>query len=148
MPTFRSIVSVFLVLVTTLLVSCSNPQSSKIPTTYSPEKIEQLQIYVKPLNEALEQMSVLQESISKQNWIDTRTIIHGPLGQLRKQMLDLCRSLLPKDQKQATDLARDVFADFERLDAAAQAQEAYPVESAFRQAARDLEAFLDLIPQA
>ena len=89
MPTLRSIVSVLLVLMTTLLVSCSSPQASKIPTTYTPEKIEQLQIYVKPLNEAVEQLSVLQESISKQNWIDTRTIIHGPLGQLRKQMLDL-----------------------------------------------------------
>lgn len=144
----RSILSVILVLVATLLVSCGSPQSSQIPTTYTTEKIEQLQIFVEPIAAAREELSELQDLIAAENWVDTRTLIHGPLGQLRKNMLDLSASLLPKDQKKATELAREVFGHLERLDAAAQARNASQVETQFREAVKDFESFLDMIPQA
>ncbi|RPH88224.1 MAG: photosystem II protein PsbQ, partial [Chroococcales cyanobacterium metabat2.561] len=81
MPRLRSIISLVLVLVTTLLVSCSGPQAT-IPTVYSPQKIEQLQVYIQPIEGFREKMSVLQDLIADKNWVDTRTYIHGPLGQL------------------------------------------------------------------
>ncbi|WP_013325365.1 photosystem II protein PsbQ [Gloeothece verrucosa] len=146
MPRFRSILSILLVLVTTLLVSCGGSPSAAIPTTYSPEKIEQLQVFVEPVNQARQELSQLKDFISEQNWVDTRTYIHGPLGQLRQQMLGLSRELLPKDQKEATDLAKKVFGDFERLDAAAQDRSPTRAQAQFQEVVRDFDAFLDLIP--
>jgi photosystem II protein PsbQ len=148
MPSLRSILSIILVLVTTLLVSCGNPQTSKIPTTYSPEKIAQLEVFVTPIEAAKEQFSVLKGFISEENWVDTRTYIHGPMGALRQNMLNLSRNLLPKDQKQATSLAREVFGHLERLDTAAEERTPSLVEVQYKEALKDFNAFLDLIPQA
>jgi photosystem II protein PsbQ len=147
MPRLRSIISVILVLVATFLVSCSGPKAS-IPTTYSPEKIAQLQVFVEPIGTAREEMATLESFIADENWVDTRTFIHGPLGQLRQQMTSLSRNLLPKDQKPAAELAKEVFGHFERLDAAAKERRSDIAASQYREALKDFDAFLDLIPQA
>ncbi len=143
----RSFISLLLVLVATFLVSCSSPEVSA-PTTYTPEKIAELQVYVQPIQEAREKMNVLKKLISDQNWVDTRTWIHGPLGKLRQEMLGLSRSLLPKDQEQATQLAREVFGHLERLDAAAQERSLTAAGVQYGEALKDFDAFLELIPQA
>ncbi|ACK68667.1 photosystem II protein PsbQ [Gloeothece citriformis PCC 7424] len=148
MPRLRSILSILLVLITTLLVSCSDAPKAQIPTTYSPAKIEQLQVFVEPIKEAREELSELKGYIADLNWVDTRTFIHGPLGQLRQNMLKLSRELLPRDQKEATELAKRLFGDFERIDAAAKDRNAYQAQVQFQEAIRDFDAFLDLIPKA
>ncbi|MEA5510285.1 photosystem II protein PsbQ [Crocosphaera sp. UHCC 0190] len=147
MPRLRSILSLLLVAVAIFCVSCSGPQA-KIPTTYSPEKIEQLQVLIEPIQEARENMSVLKEFISEQNWIDTLTYIHGPLGGLRREMSNLTRDLLPKDQKQAKQLSQDLFSDFERLDTAAKARNNTDAQRQYRDAVNHFDAFLDLLPKA
>ena len=147
MSRLRSLLSLVLVLVATGLVSCSSPQV-EIPTTYSPEKIAQLQVYVTPIAAARERMETLQGLIADQNWVDTQTYIHGPLGQLRQDMLGLSRSLLPKDQDKAAALAKEVFGHLERLDAAAKDKSSSQAKAQFQGAIADFDSFLDLIPQA
>ncbi len=146
MSRLRTLFSVLLALVATVLVSCSGPQV-EIPTTYSPEKIAQLQVYVKPITIARERMDTLQELIAEQNWVDTQTYIHGPLGQLRQDMLGLSRSLLPKDQDTADKLAREVFGHLEQLDAAAKDRSVSRTQLQFKEAVADFDAFLDLAPR-
>ncbi len=146
MSRFRSILSIVLVLVTTLLVSCGSSNVSQIPTTYSPEKIEQLQILVDPVVEAREKMATLKDLIAEQNWVDTRTYIHGPLGQLRLDMTNLSRSLLPKDQKVAQKTAKELFGHFERIDAAAKERNAAVAQTQFTEAIKDFDTFLNLLP--
>ncbi|MEB3160789.1 MAG: photosystem II protein PsbQ [Synechocystis sp.] len=147
MSRLRSLLSLVLVLVATVLVSCSSPQV-EVPTTYSPEKIAQLEVYVIPIAEARGRMETLQGLIADQNWVDTQTYIHGPLGQLRQQMLGLSRSLLPKDQDKATTLAKEVFGHLERLDAAAKDKSISQAKIQFQEAIADFDDFLNLIPQA
>ncbi|MEM8780903.1 MAG: photosystem II protein PsbQ [Cyanobacteria bacterium P01_G01_bin.49] len=147
MPRLRSILSLLLVAVTIFCVSCGSPKAS-IPTTYSSEKIEQLQVLSEPIEEARENMSVLKGFIADQNWLDTQTYIHGPLGGLRQQMNNLNRSLLPKDQKAAKDLSKQLFSDFERLDAAAKARNNTDAQRQYQDAVNHLDAFLDLLPKA
>ncbi|BFM39164.1 photosystem II protein PsbQ [Synechocystis sp. LKSZ1] len=147
MSIFRSLFSLLLVIVATVLVACSGPQV-QIPTTYSPEKIAQLEVYVTPIESAREKMETLKTLISDQNWVNIRTYIHGPLGQLRQDMLNLSRSLLPKDQDQATALAREVFGHLERLDVAAKDRSLTQAGVQYREALEDFDAFLNLIPKA
>jgi photosystem II protein PsbQ len=145
MPRFSAILSLVLALVTTLLVSCGSP-SATIPTTYSAQKIESLQVYVRPIREFREKMNVLEDLIVSKNWVDTRTYIHGPLGQLRQDLIGLSRGLLPEDQKQADRLAKNLFTHFERIDAAAKDREATVALAQFQEAVQDFDAYLDIIP--
>ena len=144
---FRSILSVILVLVATFLVSCAGPEV-KVPTTYSPEKIAQIQTLAAPVEAARERMSALEALIDEENWIDIGTYIHGPLGSLRRDLRYLSESLLPKDQKKAKELAKELFNDFERLDAAAKERNYGNTVSRYNNALRHLEDYLDLIPQS
>lgn len=148
MSRLRSLLSLVLVLLTTVLVSCSGPQV-EIPTIYSPEKIAQLQVYVTPIASARDGMeNTLQGFIADQNWVDTQTYIHGPLGQLRQGMLGLSRSLLPKDQDKAQTLAKEVFVHLELLDLAAKERSLSQAKTQYQEAIADFDAFLSLLPQA
>lgn len=146
MRLFRPIISLVLVLVTTLLVSCSDPTKAKIPTVYTPEKIAQLQPYREPIALARESMTTLKEFIAAENWVDTRTFIHGPLGGLRQEMGVASKKLLQKDQKPAENLAKELFKHFERIDAAAKDRNASFVNEQYGKAIKDFDAYLDLIP--
>ncbi|MGK7875982.1 MAG: photosystem II protein PsbQ [Xenococcaceae cyanobacterium] len=148
MASFRSILSLILVLVMTLLVSCAAPSATKAPTTYTAEKIEQIQTLLAPVQAAREQMSELESLIEDEKWVDTDTFIHGPLGLLRQEMTYLSRDLLPQDQKKASQLAKKLFIDFERLDAAAKDRDYGTAVSQYREALKDFDAFLELIPSA
>jgi len=144
----RSVFALILVVVTTMLVSCSSGQVSAPPPTYTLEKIESIQKFVAPIELARQDMSKLKELIDTKNWVDTRTFIHGPLGQLRRDMSYLSRELLPQDQKQATQLIKDLFIDFEELDAEAKAKNSSLAQQRYKDAVDDFDAFLKLIPES
>ena len=146
MRLFRPILSIMLVLVTTLLVSCSAPNKAKIPTVYTPEQITQLQRFRTPIVEARKEMDTLQGFIEDQNWVDTRTLIHGPLGGLRQNMAIVSKKLLQKDQKAAISLARELFNDFDRIDEAAKDRNSTGAQAAYGRAIQDFDAYLDLVP--
>lgn len=146
MRLFRPLISIMLVLLTTLLVSCSSPNKAKIPTVYTPEQINQLQRFRSPIAEAREEMDTLQGLIEDENWVDTRTLIHGPLGELRQNMNIVSNKLLQKDQKTARNLARELFNDFEKIDEAAKARSFSRAKVAYESAIQDFDAYLDLVP--
>ncbi len=148
MRIFRSLLSLVLVLVTTVLVSCSSPTQAKVPTVYTPEKIASLQVYVEPIETARAKMDTLKQLIQSGNWVDTRTFIHGPLGELRQDMTIFSRKLLPKDQEIAQNLAKELFGHFERIDAAAKDRNTSLAQSQYIDALTDFDAFLGLVPRA
>lgn len=146
MRLLRPVLSLVLVLVTTLLVSCSSPNQAKIPTVYTPEKIAQLESYRAPIVTAREKMETLKGFIDAENWVNTRTFIHGPLGELRQDMMILSRKLLQKDQQAAQNLAKELFGHFEKIDAAAKDRNSVLAQAQYSEAIKDFDAFLNLIP--
>ena len=147
MKIFRNLISVVLILVTTLLVSCGSPKQAKVPTVYSPEKIAQLQVFAEPIEKTREQLSDLKDLIKSEDWVDTRNLIHGPFGNLRQDMRILSAKLLPKDQGQAEKLAKEIFGHLERIDAAAKDKNATVAQNQYVEVVKDFDAFLNLIPQ-
>lgn len=146
MKILRSIFPIILLLVTTLLVSCGGPNASA-PPTYTPEKLAQIQTYRISVDQARERMSELSDLIEEENWVDTRTFIHGPLGLIRRNMTYLSNALLEDDAKKATPLAKEVFKNLDDIDAAAKENRYGAAISEFNQAVRNFDAYLDLIPQ-
>lgn len=147
MTMWRSFMSVVLVLITTVLVSCSGPSTP--PPTYTSEKLVTIQQALVPIVAAKEQgMAKLGELIDDQNWVDTQTFIHGPLGLLRQQMSYLSSNLLEQDEKKARTIAKELFVDFEKLDAAAKVKNYNLAIGEYSQAIKDFDAFLAIPPKS
>jgi photosystem II protein PsbQ len=142
----RSVLSLLLVVVTTFLVSCSSPSAVKIPDTYTPDRISQIQIFAVPVSEARAGMDTLGEFVKSQNWVDTRTYIHGPFGFLRRDLTYLANTLLPSDKAAAKELIDEIFAHLERLDVAAKDNNVAASTNEYRNALADFDAFLKLVP--
>lgn len=146
MKRLRSIFPLILALVATILVACGGPTVAKAPPIYTPEKVAQLERYMTPIDTARGRMSELQDLIEKEDWVFVKNFIHGPLGQLRGSMSFVSRSLLPKDQDTAAKTADDFFEHLDRIDLAAK-ENNYPLAvQQYREAVKDFDAFLKLVP--
>lgn len=147
MARYRSILSLIIVIVATFLVSCGSPTVAKAPPTYTAAQIEQIQQYVPDMVALRDRMSELQMLIKRRDWIDVSNFIHGPLGELRLEMINVSRKLLPKDQERASQLTRDFFDDLVKIDQAAKDGQSERVTLNYRQALADLDNFLQLLPK-
>lgn len=148
MARYRSLLSLILVIVATFLVSCGSPTVATAPQTYTVANIEQIQRYVPEIVALRERTSTeLQRSIQRRDWINVSNFIHGPLGELRLEMINVSRKLLPKDQERASQLTRDFFDDLVKIDQAAKDGQSERVTLNYRQALADLDNFLQLLPK-
>ena len=143
----RSIFALMMAFLMAFLVSCSSVEA-KVPTTYTTAQIQQIQRYVPTLTELRSRMDKLGTLIQQRNWVDTKTYIHGPLGDLRNTMKTVSASLLPKSQQQAVDLTKSLFTDLVNIDLAAKDLDYAKVTASYQKAVNDFDSFLQLIPKA
>ncbi len=143
----RSIFALMMAFLMAFLVSCSSVEA-KVPTTYTAAQIQQIQRYVPTLTELRSRMDKLGTLIQQRNWVDTRTYIHGPLGDLRNTMKTVSASLLPKSQQQAVDLTKSLFTELVNIDLAAKELDYAKVTASYQKAVNDFDTFLQLIPKA
>ena len=143
----RSIFALMMAFLMAFLVSCSSVEA-KVPTTYTTAQIQQIQRYVPTLTEFRSRMDKLGSLIQQRNWVDTRTYIHGPLGDLRNTMKTVSASLLPKSQQQAVDLTKSLFTELVNIDLAAKDLDYAKVTASYQKAVNDFDTFLQLIPKA
>jgi photosystem II protein PsbQ len=146
MANYRSILAILLAFVTTLLVSCSSPAKAK-PPTYTSTQLEQIQSYQSDLSAMQQRLPELAQLIQDREWTNTRSFIHGPLGELRTTSSRLIRNLLPKDQPEAEKLSKKVFGSLIKIDVAAEATNYDLAIRSYGELQRDLNAFFQLIPQ-
>ncbi|NER22140.1 MAG: photosystem II protein PsbQ [Symploca sp. SIO1C2] len=144
---YRSILAVILVLVTTFLVSCGGPSASKQPPTYTAEQIQQIQQYADRLAAKRQRISALAGNIQDRDWVEVGSLIHGPLGTLRQEMSYMSQKLLPQDQKVARDLAKDLFDCLNTIDAAATEGSYSAAIRNYGLAIQDFDEFLKLVPE-
>ncbi|MCC3491880.1 MAG: photosystem II protein PsbQ [Microcoleus sp. PH2017_16_JOR_D_A] len=143
----RSFFALMMAFLMAFLVSCSSVEA-KVPTTYTAAQIQQIQRYVPTLTEFRSRMDNLGTLIQKKNWIDAKTYIHGPLGELRGTMKTVSGSLLPKSQQQAMDLTKSLFADLVEIDNAAKMADNAKITASYSKAVKDFDTFLQLLPKA
>ena len=141
----RSILSLILVVVTTLLVSCGGGVA-KAPPTYTPEKIAQIQQALIPIQKVQARMDELGELVDAQDWVYVDNLIHGPFGNLRASMSYASRQLLPEDEQEAKEIAKEISDDFDKLAAAAKEQNNSLGQRSYGDVLNDLDAFLNMMP--
>lgn len=143
----RSILSLFLALVATVLVSCGGANENTPPPTYSNEQIEQIQRALTPVKQARKRLTELENSLNQKQWSDASSLLHGPLGGLRREMSYVTRNLLPQDQEKAQDYAKALFKDLEKVDAAVDSEVTSRALQNYDRALDDFDNYLSLIPE-
>lgn len=145
MKNYRSILALFLAMVTTFLVSCSGPKAA-LPT-YTPDKLAKIEQLAASVTALRDKMPILEEKIQDRNWTDIGTYIHGPLGELRRYTSSVTRELLPADQKAARAAEKSLFNSFEKIDVAATKASSDAARAAYREALKNFDVFLRTVPQ-
>jgi len=145
MKQYRAVVGVLLAAIATLLVSCSNGTEAVAPT-YTPEKISQIQNYVGRIEQARGRLTELEGYIQKDNWVNVDNFTHGPLGELKSQIVRLNGQLLPDDQKKAKVLAEEISGHLQNLDTASQERNYSDAIFQFEEFKTDFDALLDIVP--
>jgi photosystem II protein PsbQ len=146
MKSYRSVLRVILVMVTTLLVSCGSPTAVK-PPTYTTAQLQQIQQLAASVTAMRDEMPNLEAKIQDRNWTDIGTYIHGPLGELRRDMSHITRELLPQDKKAASEAKKDLFQRLEKIDLAAAQNKYDAARQNYQAALQDFDEFLQAVPQ-
>lgn len=147
MRRFRSILSLLLAVVAVVVVGCGSSADAP-PPTYTSEQISQIQRSLPTVTDLREKMPLLESKIQSEDWTDVKSFIHGPLGELRQKMSYVTRQMLPQDQKEASNLAKDLFESLEAIDVAADAGNYQAAIKNYGTAVKDFDDFLALVPEA
>lgn len=147
MGRFRPLLGILLAVVATCLVACGGP-ATKIPTTYTPEILQQVELYTPAVETLRARFPELESYIQDKDWVNVQSFIHGPMGELRTRVNRLAATLLTKDQPQAKALAQEIYTHLERLDEAATDGQQVIAGQEYRNALDDFDAFLNLVPTA
>jgi photosystem II protein PsbQ len=145
MGRFRPLLGILLAVVASCLVACGGP-AAKIPTTYTPEILQQVELYTPAVAELRDRFPELQSYIQQKDWVNVQSFIHGPMGEMRTRINRLAGTLLTKDKPQAQSLAKEIYTHLERLDEAAANNQQVIAGQEYRNALDDFDAFLSLVP--
>ena len=143
----RAVVGVLLAAIASFLVSCGGAPEAVAPT-YTPEKISQLQTYVNRIEASRERLPELLGYIEKDNWVNVDNFTHGPLGQLRAELLRLSGQLLPVDQPKARALSEEILEHLQNIDNASGARDYGTAITQYQQFVDDFDALLSVVPEA
>jgi photosystem II protein PsbQ len=145
MGRFRPLLGILLAVVASCLVACGGP-AAKIPTTYTPEILQQVELYTPAVAELRDRFPELQGYIQQKDWVNVQSFIHGPMGEMRSRVNRLANTLLTKDKPQAQSLAKEIYTHLERLDEAAANNQQVIAGQEYRNALDDFDSFLSLVP--
>lgn len=145
MGRFRPLLGILLAVVASCLVACGGT-AAKIPTTYTPELLQQVELYTPAVAELRDRFPELQGYIQQKDWVNVQSFIHGPMGEMRTRVNRLAGTLLTKDKPQAQSLAKEIYTHLERLDEAAANNQQVIAGQEYRNALDDFDAFLSLVP--
>lgn len=142
----RSILSLFLVLVATFLISCGGPGVATPPPTYTQEKLAKIQEYVPEIQAVQKRSQELQRLIQTKQWVNVGNFTHGPMAEARLSMNYVTSNLLSKDQPAGRELVRDLLDKLIKIDQAAEVGNINGALNSSFAAFADIDKFLQLVP--
>ncbi|MDZ7960007.1 MAG: photosystem II protein PsbQ [Aulosira sp. DedQUE10] len=143
----RSLLSLILVFLATLLISCGGPSVSVAPPTYTTDQLTKIQVYVPEIQAVRDRSEELKNLIQQKDWINVDNFIHGPITEARLNINYVIPNLLPKQQSAARQIARDFFNHLVKIDQAATSGNTQLALNNSQAAVADIDKFLDLLPE-
>ena len=146
MKLYRSTLAVALALVMALMASVVQPIAPAFAATTATPSLEQVQRLTTDLQELRDRMPAVEAAIAAQNWNDVRSVIHGPMGELRARMLRLADTLSPADQRRAQGAVKSAYAHLNDLDVAARTKNATAAAQQYQEVINNIDTVLLLSP--
>ncbi len=147
MRKYQSVIAILLAFVASVFINgCSAAKVAK-PLTYSPEQVQQIQAYAADLTVMRDRLPELAEQIQAQDWVNVRTFVRGPLGEIRVKMSNLAQTLFPTARKEVRQLAKAISTNLVSIDQAAQAKVYKDAIRNYAEVLRDLDALVKSLPQ-
>jgi photosystem II protein PsbQ len=87
----------------------------------------------------------LEKFVYAERWVDVITYIHGPFGEIRRELRTIASQLSKPQQESANDLANNLFKNFVQLDNAAKGKDTIAAENAFKNALQNFESIANLV---
>jgi photosystem II protein PsbQ len=141
-----SILSVILVCLATLLISCGGPSVAVAPPTYTATQLERIQEYVPKIQTVRDRTEELKTLIDQKDWINVSNFIHGPMTEARLSMTYVIPNLAPSAQPIARQKTRDLLNHLVKVDQAAGSSNSLMALNSYQEAVRDIDEFLQLLP--
>ncbi|OIP68344.1 MAG: hypothetical protein AUK48_16000, partial [Oscillatoriales cyanobacterium CG2_30_44_21] len=126
------IVCLLVTLVSTSLTTFVQPANAMPLAAITADSTEKLQV----LSDRFDR---LEKYVYSEKWNDVITYIHGPFGEIRRELRMVAMQLDKSQKVKANTLANDLFKNFVRLDNAANSKDAIAAESAFKSALQNFE---------
>ncbi|NJK34584.1 MAG: photosystem II protein PsbQ [Oscillatoriales cyanobacterium SM2_2_1] len=92
-----------------------------------------------------DRLEMLQTFVDQENWTTIRTYIHGPLGEVRRDVGYITRSLDAKQRKTAKEITSRLFADLVKLDFAARDRNLIETRETYNATREDFDHLLSLV---
>lgn len=127
------------------LAACSGDANAG-NKSISPEDIAVIERQAIGFKEAQDRLGDLQQLVDDQNWVFTRNLIHGPLGEVGREMSNINVRLLKKDQANANKLAQKLKKALEDLDEGAKDQNANRMQDAYAEVVQSFSNYAEIIP--
>jgi len=147
MVRFRSFLALILAFVAIVTVSCGSPTKVAEPT-YTPELVEILQRDAADIATMRDRTTEIEPFLQDGRPQAARTLIRGPVGELRTRLASVERNLLPVDRPAARQIAQDLIKHLNNLDLAIQGDQYTQAYDQYQAVLGDFDRFLDLIPAA
>ena len=128
------------------MVSCSGGPTAPKGPTYTDAQIQLLQTYKTNIQAFRDRATDLDSMIQNEEWNNIKSLIHGPLGELRFRLSSVTRTLEPSLRSQSDDLADDALRAIVRIDEAAGNFDPTAAANNYDRLIRDFDTFLELIP--
>ncbi len=145
---YRSLLALVFAFVTVFLVSCSAPVEVAAPA-YNPTQVEQVARYQEILQGFRNRFPELAVAISKKDWVDVGTFIHGPLGELRQKTGYVIRNIInPSEAAKAKEIADQLFDSLEAIDKAAAENKQTVAVKKYNEAIAAFDKFLELFAKS
>lgn len=103
-------------------------------------------IYAARLQQLSDRLEVLGNYVEQNRYVDVRTYIHGPLGEIRRDIAYLARGLGGEARQQAKTLGKAIADDLVKLDFAAKDFNAEQTAETYKQVKTDFNKLLQLLP--
>ena len=127
------------------LAACDGSAKAKT-ATISPDDMGVIRRQAEGFTEAKERLPELAKLVNQRDWTFTRNLIHGPMQEVGREMLDLTPRLLPPDRAGAHELATALKEALADLDEAARLQDGARLQKAYVAVATGFSNYEQVIP--
>jgi photosystem II protein PsbQ len=103
-------------------------------------------IYAARLQQVSQRLEILKGYVDQQNWVTIRTYIHGPLGEIRRDIAYLSMGLRGTAKQQSQKIGKTIAADLVQLDFAAKDFNPEQTQTAYKRVKADFDQLLQLLP--